>query len=102
MRLNGCFEFPINLGPVTKVACEEVYNLVMEDNHIVTVNGVECVTLGHGFKENSVVRHGYFGTAAVIEDLSQATGWKEGRVELMSEWVHRDEETGLIGKITQV
>ena len=102
VRLNGCFEFPINLGPVTKVACEEVYNLVMEDNHIVTVNGVECVTLGHGFKENSVVRHGYFGTAAVIEDLSQATGWKEGRVELMSEWVHRDEETGLIGKITQV
>ena len=45
------------------------------------VNGVGCVSLGHGLR-GSVVGHAYYGTAAVLRDLSEQPGWREGRVTL--------------------
>jgi hypothetical protein len=33
------------------------------------INGVECVTLGHGFTDNDVIAHPYFGTQKIIDDL---------------------------------
>jgi Mg-chelatase subunit ChlD len=101
VRINGIFEFPINLGLVVNTDCEVVYNFVLEENHIMNVNGVECVTLGHGFQEN-VVKHEYFGTGEVVKDLQKVEGWQYGLVILKNEWVKINEETGRINKITQV
>jgi len=56
-----------------------VYNFVLEQCHIVLVNGVECVTWGHGIDED-VVRHSYYGTNDVISDISKLPGWDEGFV----------------------
>ena len=39
-----------------------VYNLVMEEGHTAIINGVECCCLGHGFEDNDVIKHPYFGT----------------------------------------
>lgn len=33
------------------------------------VNNIECITLGHGFKDNKVVEHEYLGSEKIIEDL---------------------------------
>ena len=47
-------------GPVQTAAnpgcCEYVYNFVLSRGHVLIVGGVECVTLGHGFREEGV-RH---------------------------------------------
>lgn len=59
---------------------QEVYNLVLEAGHVVEVDGVACVTLGHGFQED-VVRHPFFGTQAVVRELQALPGWRLG-------WVH--------------
>jgi len=56
-----------------------VYNFVLERCHIVLVDGVECVTWGHGIDED-VVSHSYYGTDEVISDLSKLPGWDQGFV----------------------
>lgn len=44
------------------------------------VNGMECVSLGHGFKDNSVIDHEYLGTGKVVEDLKSHKSWMSGLV----------------------
>ena len=64
-------------------ACAHVYNLVLEgtDDHVPLVNGVGCVSLGHGLT-GAVVGHDYYGSAAVLRDLSEQPGWRQGEVTL--------------------
>lgn len=57
----------------------EVYTFVMEEGHVVVVEGFPVCTLGHGFK-GAVIEHAYFGTSAIIDDLKQLDGWEDGRV----------------------
>ena len=68
--LDGIWQFPYSIGITQSHECEYVYNFVLDIGHIVTVNGIKCVTLGHGFTDNDVVSHEYFGTHKVIDDLS--------------------------------
>ena len=58
------------------------------------------VTLGHGFKDNSVVSHEYFGIGEVVKDFQKIQGWEKGMVNLSYEWFRRDEESGKICKIS--
>ena len=68
---------------------ESVFNFVLDQKHIMSVEGFECVTLGHGLEED-VVRHYYYGTNKVIEDLSKLDGWKNGFIDLENFYVQRD------------
>jgi len=40
-----------------------------------------CVSLGHGLT-GAVVGHDYYGSAAVLRDLSEQPGWRQGEVTL--------------------
>lgn len=62
---SGRFRFPLLLGGETRLrACAHVYNLVLERCHLPLVNGVGCVSLGHGIEDDPVARHAYWGGAA--------------------------------------
>lgn len=50
--------------------CECVYNFVLEKGHTMEINGVYCVTFGHGFKGEKVA-HPYFGTERIVDDLKE-------------------------------
>jgi Mg-chelatase subunit ChlD len=58
---------------------DEVYTFVMEEGHVVIVEGFPVCCLGHGFK-GAVIEHAYFGTQAIIDDLKQLDGWDDGSV----------------------
>ena len=75
------------------------YNLVLDSGHVVEINGYQVCTLGHGFTDNTVIRHPYFGTEAVIEDLKMRDGWAEGFIQLSPTNVQRDFYTRLVTKI---
>lgn len=60
------------------------------------VNGMECITLGHGIKGDKVAEHEYFGTERIIEDLKKMQGWDDGLVCLQQLAFKRNKETKLV------
>jgi hypothetical protein len=99
---NGPWTFPEEIGDkrVKTEMIHYVYNLVLEAGHVVRIGGYDVCTLGHGFEDNDVIRHAFFGTARVIQDLRRdVQGWNLGRIELRMEDVRKDAETGLVSSI---
>jgi len=90
VRVGASWVFPCDVAVTTRTRCAAVYNLVLDGGHVVVVDGIECVTLGHGLEDNDVVRHPYFGTQRVIEDLERLYGWHEGLVTLAPQQLARD------------
>eukprot|EP01027_Heterolobosea_sp_BB2_P022017 GEZU01032390.1.p1 GENE.GEZU01032390.1~~GEZU01032390.1.p1 ORF type:complete len:857 (+),score=225.75 GEZU01032390.1:111-2573(+) len=87
--------FPSDLGKAAELPCAAVYSFVLEYGHVMVINGVECVTLGHGFQDE-VVRHPYFGSQCIIRDLQTMPGWSEGLVEFCDACMVRDEASQLV------
>ena len=87
----------------TEISCEEVYNFALDQGHTLLVNNVECVTLGHSFKED-VVRHSYYGTQRVIQDLRRLDFEQNnfGIIEITEETLIRNEQTGLVSGLRQI
>jgi len=71
--------FPVNKFFSKKHYCEYIYNIVLDHHHIISVNGIDCITLGHGYKEG-VLYHPYFGTDRIINELKNMIGWDEGLI----------------------
>lgn len=95
--LNSAWVFPINISAPIKTCLTEFYNFVLEDGHSMIVNGVECVTLGHGLTTSEVIAHEYLGTGKVIEDLKEMKGWEIGRVRVGG--FEREEKTMRIRRV---
>jgi Mg-chelatase subunit ChlD len=97
----GSWMFPAEHpeGTLKKEYMDGYYNLVLESGHIVQMHGFEVCTLGHGFTDNDVIAHPYFGTEAVIQDLKTYSGWDYGFVMMDSLRLRKDSETGLVNRI---
>jgi Mg-chelatase subunit ChlD len=88
-----------------KVVCDtqvsHIYNFVMKSGHAMIVQGVECVTLGHSFTENDVIRHPYFGSDRVRKDLERINGWNDGLIEFEDSPFIRNSATNLVDGIEE-
>ena len=73
----GSWQFPANISSYVDRLMPVVYNLVLENGHIIDVDDILCVTLGHNLTDD-VVKHDYFGTNKVIEDLKKLPGYDVG------------------------
>ena len=62
---------------------------------IVINNCISC-TLGHNIIENDVIKHPFFGTDVVINDLKKIKGFNEGYITLNMEDFIRDNDTGKV------
>jgi hypothetical protein len=98
IRINGKWVFPHDIGDETVIECQEVYNFVLDSGHIMFINGIECVTLGHGFK-GEVIEHPYYGTNQVLDDLRAIDVCNNGFIELLPNSTVRDRKTGLVSGI---
>jgi Mg-chelatase subunit ChlD len=94
--LEGGWRFPCELGEAKETPINAYYNLVLESGHTVRIGNYEVCTLGHGFTDTYVIRHPYFGTQAVVDDLRRLPGWNDGLVQLTPGGIRRSPETGLI------
>jgi len=99
VHINDKWEFPCNLAETRELPCSAVYSFVLKDEHVMIINGVSCVTLGHNIKEETV-SHPYFGSQKIIEDLQLLNGWNSGLVELVYGCLLRD-TNGLVCGIYQ-
>lgn len=82
IRVNGEWVFPYHTAENAKTEKRWVYNLVLDSGHVVIADGIEACTLGHGFTDNDVIKHAFYGTSAVIEELQRIDpeGWQLGYV----------------------
>ena len=80
-----------------EITCDEVYNFALDQGHTVAVNGVECVTLAHGFQED-VVRHAYYGSDRVLADLHRLDLGqnRDGIVQLKEDSLRRNRQSGVV------
>ena len=46
-----------------------VYNFVLNNGHVMLINDIQVITLGHDVANNSVLKHPYLGSRVVIDDL---------------------------------
>ena len=95
VRIRGDWVFPVALAPAKQRACKTVYSFVLDSVHILTINNIQCVTLGHEIKEDPIASHPFYGTRAVIEGLQNMRGWEEGCVILQPGCVVRDTVSGI-------
>jgi Hint-domain/VWA / Hh protein intein-like len=93
IRMNGTWVFPGEVGETKVYNREQVYNFVLGHGHIVTIGGIECATLGHGFTDNNVIQHDYFGTHQVINDLIKFPVDSDGSVVVLPQHVKRDDNS---------
>jgi len=95
IQRGGKWVFPADISFYSERMIQTVYNLVLLDHHIIDIEGVLACTLAHNFEE-PVVKHPYFGTAAVIEDLKKVPGWDIGRPTFTNLVTVRDKVTGVV------
>jgi len=96
VKFAGKWTFPIDIAAPKATNIDYVYNLVLNQGPSAIINGVECITLGHGIKGDEVASHTYFGTTKVIQDLSRQPGWVDGLVVLDTFAIVRDPITNLV------
>ena len=83
MNSESSWAFPIHINASVIMPCPYVYSLILDKGHIVTINNVQCITLGHNYKDD-IIRHRYFGSQKIINDLKKMPGWDEGLILLKS------------------
>ena len=91
MNINDQWSFPVEQyrSNVSTYNCSKLYNLVLEDYHVVVVNGMPCITLGHGYTDG-ILAHPYFGTDAIIRDLEKCPDYHKGIVSLNTSQFSRE------------
>lgn len=89
-REYGSWVYPKDIVQPVWVSCQAVYSFVLERDHRILINDIPCICFGHGFTNDPVLEHHYYGTQAVIEDLKCMNGWDKGLVELRSGCIKAD------------
>jgi hypothetical protein len=102
IMVDSTWTFPNDVAcPEIVTGVDAVYSLVIEHTHIVEINGYPTICLGHGYDDNDVLDHPYYGTERVIDDLRQMQGWGDGLVELSPGCARKDPQTGLVCQLVQ-
>ncbi len=97
-KINDNWEFPSSLYQSELKECDSIITLVLDRHHIGIINGIECIMLGHGFTEG-ILKHPYFGTQMIINDMKKMNGWLSGHIVLHDNWIEMDQQTGLVSRI---
>ena len=91
--------FPANIGNSKKINCSEIYSIVLDTGFTsVNINGIDCITLGHGIQDDPVATHKFWGEN-ILTILKKLPGWKKGFIELLPGCFTRCPDTGEVNGI---
>tara|TARA_B100000795_G_scaffold264601_1_gene245277 strand:- start:636 stop:2756 length:2121 start_codon:yes stop_codon:yes gene_type:complete len=88
--------FPNTLNETTIIDCDYMYNFVLENDHTIIIGNTICATLGNGIVDNDVIKHHYYGTNKVINDLKSFNGFDKGLVTFSHNCIIRDNKNNVI------
>lgn len=93
----GTWQFPIDIIGNTEIfETSAVYTFIINKNYIMIINNTPCITLGHNLTEG-VLKHHYFGTEVVINDLKTAKGFEEGLITFEGGSLKRNDSGEIVG-----
>jgi uncharacterized protein YegL len=74
--------FPGEYFSTYSYTSSSMITLVLENHHVMFINGVKCITLGHNFTHHPKLSHPYYGTSKVIENLMAnfPQGYANGKI----------------------
>ena len=78
---DGKWVYPSSLVAPRVEACDAVYNLIVNENHVAIVDGTPLILLGHNYT-TGILKDEYLGTDRIKKDMQQLKGWNSGFVEL--------------------
>jgi len=89
---------------VSNLVCNIMYSFVLTENTRsklsgIMIGGYECATLGHNIEDDDCIKHSFFGTELVINNLKQSKHYKNGFVVLDRYCLIRDKNTQLVKRI---
>lgn len=99
--VNKKWVFPFDVCDDNDIVSDVVYNFILDSGHVLNVNGVQCVTLGHNFI-GEVIGHPYFGSQKIVQDFMNTKGWDDGLITYNNAHVIRDHfgiVSGIVSKI---
>lgn len=89
INFDGSWEYPKNFvvqGSDSVVYCKQttpfVFNFVLEGSRILLVNGIQCLTFGHGVCDDPVAWHPFYATDRVLDVISALDEDSEGFVNV--------------------
>jgi hypothetical protein len=80
---NGEWQFHNQIGMVINEPCDAVYSILLDSGHTCMINGIWCIGLGHSY-DHGILKHEYFGSSAIVEDMKSLPGWDRGLVVINS------------------
>ncbi|RNA40844.1 von willebrand factor type A (vWA) domain was originally [Brachionus plicatilis] len=90
-----CVSLMENCKPIS------VCNIVLDRKHYANIEGLNCITLGHGYKDDKVLKHAYYGSRKCIEDLMTFKEWNDGLINMKNFDVIRD-SSGCVQSIANI
>jgi len=93
---NNKWTFPNDTNKAEMKYIDYMYDFVLDSHHIVNINDIDVITLGHNFDFNDVVKHEYFGNK-IIDDLMEHEGWDNGYIILEKYQFIRGNDMKIIG-----
>lgn len=95
IHFGGKWIFPTSIAYPMAFRCDKLYNFVLDKDHIIIANDIECCTLGHNFK-GDVIGHNYFGTNKIVEDINKINKHSDSYIHIDYDDFIRDSEYGHI------
>ena len=79
---NEDWVFPGEIFSTYSLPSSSMITLILENHHIMFINGLKCITLGHNFTHHNKLIHPYYGTTKVIENLMHnfPEDYKNGKI----------------------
>ena len=100
LNIGDDWVFPRSVKTPTVRYCEAVYCIALEDGHVLDIGDIGCVGLGHDFEENDVIKHPYFGSRRIIDDLDVMPVNEDYIIVINSKNVKRNAKNNLICEIS--
>lgn len=92
---NEKWVYPENIINAELVKCESMATLVLENDDIVVVNDIPCITLGHNYTCD-VLSHPFYGSYDVIKFLKQQEGWSSGHIKFEDIYLNYNRSNGVV------
>ena len=78
--INNKWIFPCNNYQSIDIELDYIYNIILDSQHVIIINNIPIITLGHNITDNDVLKHDYYGTDKIINDLKLIDNYENGLI----------------------